>query len=160
MRRQLQDLSSWRAAGTGTRLLAKNALEDRSGRTVRHEVAFFPAEEAARGSMIHLTAGRAIEWRLLAVILVDVASGSGRRRLSGCSGCCSWSRNSGHGSHRRGHGSVSSYLLVGFLQILFEMPDLILHCTDQALHFGVGLFLKDLLNPMSGCHDVLHRPMS
>ena len=108
-------------------------------------MAFFPAEEAARGSTIHLMAGRAIEWRLLAVILVDVASGGGRRRLSGCSGCCGWSGNSGHGGHRRGHGSVSSDLLVvGFLQILFEKPDLTLHGTDPALHFGVGLFLKDL----------------
>ena len=153
-------MSSWRAAGTGVRLLAKKALEDRSGRTVRHEVAFFPAEEAAWGSTIHLTAGRAIEWRLLTVILVDVASGGGRRRLSGCSDCCSWSRNSGHGGHRRSRGSVSSDLLVGFLQILFEKLDLILHGADQALHFGVGLFLKDLIDLTSGCDDVLHRPMS
>ena len=55
---------------------------------------------------------------------------------------------------------MSSDLLVGFLQILFEKLDLILHGTDQALHFGVGLFLKDLLGPASGFDDVLHRPMS
>ena len=55
---------------------------------------------------------------LLTVILVDVASGGGRRRLSGCSGCCGWGGNSGHGGHRRGRGPVSSDLLVGFFQML------------------------------------------
>ena len=157
MRRQLQDLSSWRAAGTGACLLAKKALEDRSSRKVRHEVAFFLAEEAARGSRIHLTVGRAIEWRLLAVILVDVASGTGRRRLSSCSGCCGWSGNSGHGGQRRKPTSRTEPQSARWLP---TDPDLILHGTDQALHFGVGLFLKDLLDPTSSCDDILHRLMS
>ena len=52
-----------------------------------------------------------------------------------------------------------SDLLVGFFQILLEKPDLTLHGADQALHFGVDLFLKDLLDPTSSCDDVLHRPM-
>ena len=38
--------------------------------------------------------GRAIEGWLFTVILVDVAGGCGRRRLSGCSGCCWWGGNS------------------------------------------------------------------
>ena len=91
-----------------------------------------------------------------AVILVDVANGGGRRRLSGCSGCCGWSGNSGHGGHRRGRGFVGGNLLVGFLQILLEYLDLILHPVDQALHFSVSLFFKDLLDPTSGCDAVFH----
>ena len=130
------------------------------GQTVGHKVAFFPTEEAARWSSIHLTEGRAVERRLPTVILVDVASGGSRRRLSGFSSCCSWSGNNGHGGQRRGRGFVSSDLLVGFLQILFEEPDLILYRVDQAFHFGVGLFFKDLLDLTSGCDDVFHRPMT
>ena len=85
---QLQYLSSRRGTGAGTCLLAEEALKDWAGRTVGHEVAFFAAEEATWGATIHLTAGRVVEIWFLAIILVDVASGSGRRRLSGCSGCC------------------------------------------------------------------------
>ena len=148
-------------AGRGHwRVLAGEEDGGQSGRTVGHEVAFFSAEEAAQRSTIHLTAGRAVEWSLFAVILIDVASGGNRWQLSGCSGCCGWSGDSGHGGHRWGRGFVGSELLIGFFQILFEKPDLILHGADQALHFGVGLFLKDLLHPTSSCDDVLHRPMS
>ena len=156
LRQQPQDLSSW----WGARLLAKKALEDRLGRTIGHEVAFFSAEEVAWRSTIHLTAGRVVEWRLFAVILVDVAGRSGRWQLSGCSGCCGWRRDSGHGGHRRGRGFVGSDLLVGFFQVLLEEPDLTLHGADQALHFGIWLFLKDLLYPTSGRDDVLRCPMS
>ena len=111
---QLQYLSSRRGAGAGACLLVEEALKDWAGRTVGHEVAFFAAEEATWRAAIHLTTGRAIEGRFLAVILVDVASGGGRKRLSGCSGCCGWGGNSGYGGHRRGRGPVSSDLLVGF----------------------------------------------
>ena len=93
-------------------------MKDWAGRTVGHEVAFFAAEEATWRAAIHLTTGRAIEGRLFTVILVDVAGGCVRRRLSGCSGCCGWGGNSGHGSHRWGRGPVSNDLLVGFLEII------------------------------------------
>ena len=87
-----------------------------------------------------------------------------RRNLGRCgellSGCCGWSGSSGHGGHRRGRGFVGGDLLVGFLQILLEDPDLILHRADQALHFGVSLFFEDLLDPTSGCDDVFHCPMT
>ena len=111
---QLQYLSSRRGEGAGAFLLAEEALKDWAGRTVRDEVAFFSAEETTWGSTIHLSAGRVIEWGLLAVILIDMASGGGRRRLSSCRGCCGWGGNSSHGGHRQGRGPVSSNLLVGF----------------------------------------------
>ena len=112
---QLQYLSLRRGAGAGTCLLAEEALNDWVGRTVGHEVAFFATEEVTWRAAIHLTTGRTIEGRFFAVILVDVAGGGGRRPLSGCSGCCDWGGNSGHGGHRWGRGPVSSDLLVGFL---------------------------------------------
>ena len=80
---QLQYLSSRRAAGAGACLLAEEALQDGAGRTVGHEVPFFAAEEATWRAAIHLTTGRAIKGWLFTVILVDVAGGCGRRRLSG-----------------------------------------------------------------------------
>ena len=153
LRRQLQYLSSRRSAGAGACLLAKEALEDWASRVVGHKVALFSAEEAARWSSIHLTVGRAVEWRFLAVVLVDVASGSGRRWLSGCSG---WSGGSGHGGYRWGHGFVSSDLLVGFFKVFLEDPELILHSVDQALHLGIRLFLEDFFDPPSSCDDVFH----
>ena len=88
-------------------------MEDQSGRATGHKVAFFSAEEAAWRSTIHLMAGRAVEWRLLTVILVDVASGSGRQWLSSCSGCCGWNGDSGHSGHRWGRGFVSGDLFIG-----------------------------------------------
>ena len=84
--RQLQYLSSRRGAGAGECLLAEEVLKDWAGRTVGHKVAFFAAEEATWRATIHLTAGRAVEVRFLVVILVDVASGSSRRCMSGGGG--------------------------------------------------------------------------
>ena len=121
---QLQYLSSRRGAGAGACLLAEEALKDWAGRTVGHEVAFFAAEEATWKATIHLTAGRAVEIGFLAVILVDVASGSGRRCLSSSGGlsgggsCCGRCRNSGHGGRGWGIGFVSSDLFVGFPEVL------------------------------------------
>ena len=54
---------------------------------------------------------------------------------------------------------MGSDLFVGFV-ILFKDPDLILHCANQALHLGVGLLLKDFLDPSGSCDDFLHGPMS
>ena len=119
---QLQYLSSRRGTGSGACLLAEEALKDWADRTVGHEVAFFTAEEPMWRAAIHLTMGRVIEGRLFTVILVDVAGGRGRRRLSGCSGCCGWDRNSDHGDHRWVRGPVRSDLLVGFLEILLQEP--------------------------------------
>ena len=85
---QLQYFSSRRGAGAGVCLLAEAALQDGAGRLFGHEVPFFAAEEAAWRAAIHLTMGRAIKGWLFTVILVDVAGGCCRRRLSGCSGCC------------------------------------------------------------------------
>ena len=112
---QLQYLSSRWDADAGTCLLVEEALKDWAGRTVGYEVAFFAAEEATWRAAIHLTTWRVIEGRVFAVILVDVATGGGRRRLNGCSGCCGWGGNSSHGGHRWGRGPVSSDLLVGSL---------------------------------------------
>ena len=84
--RQFQYLSSRRSVGTGARLLAEKALENWMGGAVGDEVSFLSAEEAAWWSSIHLSAGRAVERRIFIVLLVEVASGSGRRRLSGCNG--------------------------------------------------------------------------
>ena len=151
--RQLQYLSLRWSAGAGACLLAKEALEDQAGRAVGHKVAFFSAEEAAQRSSIHLTAGRAVEWRFLAVVLVEVASWSGRRWLSGCRG---WSGDSGHGGYRRSRCFVSRDLLVGLFKVFLEDPDLILHSVDQALHLGVRLFLKDFFDPSSGCDNAFH----
>ena len=39
-----------------------------------------------------------------------------------------------------GRGFVSGDLLVGFLKVFLEDPDLILHCFEHALHLGVRLF--------------------
>ena len=83
---QLQYLSSRRSAGAGTHLLVEEALKDWAYRTVGHEVAFFAAKEAAWRVTIHLTAGKAVEVWFLAVILVDVASGSSRWCLDGVGG--------------------------------------------------------------------------
>ena len=79
---QLQYLSSRQGADAGVCLLAEEALKDCAGRTVGHEVAFFAAMEATWRAATHLTTGRAIEGRFFAVILVDVAIGGARRRLS------------------------------------------------------------------------------
>ena len=79
--RQFQYFSSRWGAGSGVCLLAEEVLKDWAGRAVGHEVAFFTAEEATWGATIHLTAGRPVEIWFLTVILVDVASGSGRRWL-------------------------------------------------------------------------------
>ena len=128
-----------------------------AGRAVGHKVAFSSTEKAAQWSSIHLTAGKVVEWWFLVVVLVEVASGSGRRRLSGCSG---WSGNSGHGGYRRSRGFVSSNFLVGLFKVVLEDPDLILHSVDQALHLGVRLFLEDFFDPPSGCDDVFHRSVT
>ena len=115
------------AGGAGTCLLAEKALEDRPGRAVGHKVAFISAEEATWRATIHLMAGRAVEWRLLAVILGDMAGGNGRRLLSGCRGCCGWSGDSGR---RWGHGFVGGDLFIGFFEVFLEDPDLVLHGVD------------------------------
>ena len=135
-------------------------MKDWAGRTVGHEVAFFAAEEATWLAAIHLTMGRVIEGRLFTVILVDVAGGFRRSRLSGCRGCCGWDGNSGYGGNRWGHGPVSSDLLVGLLEILLQEPDLILHGIDQALHLSVCLLVEYLFYPTSGCYNVFHRLVS
>ena len=102
-------------------------MKDGAGRTVGHEVTFFAAEEATWRVAIHLMTGRAIKGWLFTVILVDVTGRCGWRWLSGCSGCCWWGGNSGHGCYRWGRGTVSSNLLVGLIEILFQEPDLLLH---------------------------------
>ena len=48
---------------------------------------------------------------------------------------------------------MGSDLLIGFLKIFLNNPDLVLHCADQALHLGVGLLLEDFLDPSGGCDD-------
>ena len=157
--RQLQYLPSRRSAGAGACLLAKEALEDQAGRAVRHKVAFFSTEEAARRSSIHLTAGRVVERWFFAVVLVEVASGSrsGRRWSSGCS---SQSRDSSQGVDKRIRGFVSSNLLVGLFKVFLEDPDLVLHGVDQALHFGVCLLLEDFFDPSGGWDDFFHCSVS
>ena len=102
--------------------------------------------EAAWWSSIHLLAGRAVEWMIFTVLLVEVASG--RRRLSGCD---DRSRNSGQGVGRRCCGRMGSDLFVGFLEIIFKDLDLILHCANQALHLGVGLLLGALFQILEDC---------
>ena len=77
-----------------------------------------------------MTARRAVEIWFLAVILIDVASGSSRRRVSGCSGCCGRSGDGGHGGRRWGHGFVGGDLLICFFEALFQDPDLVLHGAD------------------------------
>ena len=113
--------------GAGACLLVEEALKDWAGRTVGHEVAFFTAEETAWGATIHLTARRAVERRFLAVILVNVASGSGRQWLSGCSSCCGRSGDSSHSGRRWGRGFLGGDLLICFFEVLFQDPDLVLH---------------------------------
>ena len=122
------------------RLLTEKELENWTGRAVGDEVSFLSAEEAAWWSSIHLSAGRAVERRIFIVLLVEVASGrrSGRRRLSGCDGR---SGNSCQGVGRGCCGFMGGDLFVGLFEILFEDPDLVLHCVDQALHFSVSLLL-------------------
>ena len=127
---QLQYLSSRRSAGAGTRLLTEEALKDWACRTVGHEVAFFTAEEAACRATIHLTAGRAVEVWFLAVIPVDVASGSGRRCLGGGGGSRCRCGDSGHRGCGWGSGFVDGDLLVRLLDVLFQDPDLVLHGVD------------------------------
>ena len=105
-------------------------MKDWACRTVEHEVAFFTAEEAAWRATIQLTAGRAIEVGFLAVILVDVVSGSGRRCLGGGGGCCGRCGDSGHGDRGWGSGFVGGDLLVRLLEVLFQDPDLVLHGVD------------------------------
>ena len=134
---QLQYLSSRWGAGTGACLLAEEALKDWAGRTVGHEVAFFAAEEATWRAMIHLTAERAVEVGLLAVILVDVASESSRRCLSGGGCCCGRCGNSDHGGRCWSIGFVSGNLFIGFPKILLQDPYLVLHRVDEAFHFGI-----------------------
>ena len=51
-------------------------------------MAFFTAEEPAWWATIQLTVGRAVEVHFLAVIVVDVASGSGRWCLCSGGSCC------------------------------------------------------------------------
>ena len=97
--------------------------------------------------------GGGVEWWFLAVVLVEVTSGSGRRRLSGCS---SWSGDSGQGGDRWIRSFVSSDLLVALFKVFLEHSDLILHHIDQALHLGVRLFLEDFFDPPSGCDDFFH----
>ena len=128
------------------------------GRAVEDEVSFLSAEEAAWRSSNHLSAGRAIERRIFTVFLVEVASGrgSGRRRLRGCDGR---SGNSCQGVGRGCCGFMGSDLFVGLLENLFEDPDLVLHCVNQALHSSVSLLLQDFLDPSGGGDDFLHDPM-
>ena len=144
----------------GALALARACWRRRRCRTVGHKVPFFAAEEATWRAAIHLTAGRSIEGRLFIVILVDMASGCSRRGLSGCSGCCGWGGNSGHGGHRWGRSPMSSDLLVGFLEILLQEPDLLLHGTDQALHLSVCLLVEYPFYSTSGCYNVFHRFVS
>ena len=157
---QLQYLSSRRSTGAGTRLLAEGALKDWACRTVGHEVAFFTAEEAEWGATIQLMAGRAVEVWFLALILVDVASRSGRRCLGGGGGCCGRCGDSGHCCRSWGSSFVGGILLVRLLEVLFQDPDLVLHGVDLAFHLGVCLLLQDLFDSPSGCDDVLHCPVA
>ena len=62
-----------------------------------------------------------------------------------------WGRNSGHGGYRWGRGPVSSDLLVGLFEILFQESDLLLHGVDQVLHLSVCLLVEYLLYSPSGC---------
>ena len=110
--------------GVGTRLLSEDALEGGACRTIGRYLSLFITEEAAWWAATYSAARKTGKVHSIPIVMVDVACRSGRwglggrRRLSGCSGCCGWGGNSGHGSHRRGRGSVSSNLLVGFFQIL------------------------------------------
>ena len=61
-------------------------------------------------------------------------------------------RGGGRGCERGGWGGrslVRRDLIVGVLKILFKEPDLILHCGDQAFHFGICLLLEDFFDPPS-----------
>ena len=136
-------MSSRQSTDAGTRVLAEEALKDGACRAVGHKVAFFNAEEAAWWATIWLTVGRTGIIHLVAVIVVDVACGSGRRRLCGSSGRHSMGWKSGHGRCGWGSGFVGSDLLICLPQILFQDPDLVLHGVDQSFHFGVCLLLRD-----------------
>ena len=70
---KFHNMSSRRSAGTGTRLLAEEPLEDRASRTFGHKMAFFTAEEATRWAAVWLTAGRAVEGHFFSIVMVDVA---------------------------------------------------------------------------------------
>ena len=140
-------------------LLAEEALKDGACRTVGHKVAFFIAEEAAWWATIWLTAGRKGIIHLVAVIVVDVACGSGRQWLGGSNGWRGRGGESGHVCCGWGSGFVGSDLLICLPQILFQDPDLVLHGVDQS-HFGICLLLQDFFDLSSGCDDFLHRPMA
>ena len=150
-------MSSRQGAGAGTHLLAEEVLKDRACRAVGHKVAFFTAEEAAWWATIWLMEGRTGIIHLFAVIVIDVACGSGRRWLGGSGGR---GGQSGDGRCGWGSGFVGSDLLICLLQILFQDLDLVLHGVDQSFHFGVCLLLQDFSNSSRGCDDFLHRPMA
>ena len=105
-------------------------------------------------------------WIFLLVVLVDMASGSGRRRLGsrqqrpvserrrvsgsysgggwGCE-CTNWG----------GRSLVCGNLVVCLLKVLLKDPDLVLHSRDQAFHFEIRLLLEDLFYPSSCGNHVL-----
>ena len=159
-------LSGWTApvfvleVGRGRwRVLAGGRRRCRTGRAGQLDTKCpsSPQRKQRGGRRSIFTTGRAIKGWLFTVILVDVAGGCGRRRLSGCSSCCRCSGNSGHGGYRWGHGPVSSDLLIGLFEILFQESDLLLHGVDQALHLSVCLLIEYFSYLLSGCYDVLHR---
>ena len=84
----------------------------------------FPTEEAAGRSSVRLSAWRLIVGSFFRISLVEVASGSGRRQLSGRDGGGWDGRQSGGWG---GLGCVSGNLIMGILKVLFKEPDLVLH---------------------------------
>ena len=81
--RPFQDLSSGSTASVIACLLAQQALEDWASWAVWHKVSLFSTQKAARRSPIRLPARRPKIWAFFWVVLVEVASGWGGRRLSG-----------------------------------------------------------------------------
>ena len=61
---------------------------------------------------------------------------------------CSY-RGSGRGCECGDWGGGGKDMIMGVIKVLFKEPDLILHCGDQAFHFGICLFLEDFFDPPS-----------
>ena len=91
-------------------------------------------------------------WTFLLIVLVEVASRSGRRLLSGSQRRRVSKRRRVNGSYSGGgwgcecgnwdgRSLVCGNFVVGLLKVLLKDPDLVLHSRDQAFHFGIRLLL-------------------
>ena len=90
----LQSRSLRRVMGVGTCLLSEEALEDGACRTIGHYMSLFITEEAAWRAATYSAVRKTRKVQFIPIVVVDVACRSGRwglggrRRLSGCRGCC------------------------------------------------------------------------